>query len=43
MAGAAVAGMVGIIEPVPRPVIGLFRILGKRNEPNALYAPVSCI
>ena len=34
MAGTAVAGMVRIIEFVPRSVIGLFRIRGKRNKPG---------
>jgi hypothetical protein len=39
MAGTAVAGMVRIIESVPRPVIGLFRIRGKRNNTVVPYAP----
>jgi len=38
MAGTAVAGMVRIIESVPRSVIGLFRIRGKRNKPVVPYA-----
>jgi hypothetical protein len=41
MAGSAVAGMVRIIESVPRPVIGLLRIRGKRNNPGVTCAPVA--
>jgi len=41
MAGSAVAGMVRIIESVPRSVIGLFRIRGKRNNPVVTYAPIA--
>jgi hypothetical protein len=40
MAGSAVAGMVRIIESVPRPVIGLFRIRGKRSNPVVTYMPI---
>jgi hypothetical protein len=43
MAGSAVAGMVRIIESVPRSVIGLFRIRGKRNNPVVTYAPIAGI
>jgi hypothetical protein len=41
MAGSAVAGMVRIIESVPRSVIGLFRIRGKRENPVVACAPIA--
>jgi hypothetical protein len=41
MAGSAVAGMVRIVESVPRSVIGLFRIRGKRNNLVVTYAPIA--
>jgi hypothetical protein len=36
MAGGAVAGMVRIVEFVPRSVIGQFRIRRKRNKPEVI-------
>jgi hypothetical protein len=41
MAGSAVAGVVRIIESVPRTVIRLFRIRGKRNNPVVRCAPIA--
>jgi hypothetical protein len=41
MAGSAVAGMVRIIESVPRSVIGLFRSRGKRKNPVVACAPIA--
>jgi hypothetical protein len=43
VAGATVAGMVRIIESVPRSIIGLLRIRGKRNKLAVGCAPIAGI